>query len=323
MAERVVHPSTLVPGEWVGAWQIVGKLGSGSFGAVYKVECEGEAFALKFSLRRQESGEDDLNQTDARLRKELACLLRIQHPNVVRLHAFGCWPHPTKGYRYLLMDYVAGKPLARWARDEVPSIRRVLQVFDKLALTLEAIHRAGVSHRDLKSANILVRTRDEEPVLVDFGSGDHTQGKPITEGPLPPGTPHYRSPEALRFQREYMRAPGVRYAFRATDELYALGVALYEVLTGRPPFSPQLPREVLNAEIEWKDPPPPLAYDARVPVAVSDLVMRLLEKRPEDRPQSGQQLHEELQAVLTPASPGLEEKVVVRPPDLITTEDMP
>src|SRR5687768_9010759 len=118
MAARAVHPSVLVAGEWVGAWQIVGRLGVGSFGSVYKVECEGEHFALKFSLRRAES--DDPNLTDARLRKELACLVRLQHPNVVRIHAFGCWPHPTRGYHYLLMDYVQGATIQRWTRQTVP-----------------------------------------------------------------------------------------------------------------------------------------------------------------------------------------------------------
>lgn len=325
MVARMVHPSTLVPGEQVGAWRIVGKLGSGSFGAVYKVECEGEMFALKFALRRQESGAEDRNMTDARLRKEMACLIRVQHPNVVRMHAFGCWPHPIRDYRYLLLDYVDGKNVTRWAQKEAPSVRRVLRVFGSLALALDAIHRAGVVHRDVKGANILVRARDEAPILLDFSSGDYAQGlpMPITQWPLPPGTPHYRSPESLRFQQENERVPGARYVFRPTDELYALGVALYEVLSGRLPFSPNLPREVLDAEIVWKVPLEPAFFDEKMSPAVSKLVMRLLEKNPEERPQSGQQLHEEIQALLAAADPALEHKVLVRPLDLITTEDMP
>jgi serine/threonine-protein kinase len=316
----VVHPSTLVAGEWVGPWHIVQRLGSGSFGTVYKVECEGDHFALKFSLRRAESDELDMNRTDARLRKELACLVRVQHPNVVRLHAFGCWPHPTRGYHYLLMDYVQGTTIQRWTEQKVPTIRQALHVFDRLALALDAVHGEGVVHRDLKASNILIRESDDEPVLVDFGSGDHAHGAPITTGPLSPGTPHYRSPEALRFLRENFHTPGVRYMFRATDELYSLGVALYEVLTGRPPFSPQLPWEILNAQIESRVPLAPADFDKRIPSAVSALVMRLLAKRPEDRPQSGQQLHEEIQVLMDTVGSALEGRVLVRTPDLITTE---
>ena len=102
----------------------------------------------------------------------------------------------------------------------------------------------------------------------------------------------------MRFWRENFHTPGARYMFRATDEIYALGVALYEVLTGRPPFSLELPWEVLNLQIECRMPPPPASFDPRIPPAVSALVMRLLAKRPEDRPQSGQQVHQALQEVM-------------------------
>jgi len=319
MASWVVHPSSLVAGEWVGPWRIVGKLGSGAFGAVYKVECEGDLFALKLALRRAES--EDAHHTDARLRKELACLVRLHHPNVVRLHAFGCWPHPTRGYPYLLMDYVKGLTIQRWTEQRVPTLRMALHVFDRLALALDAVHHEGVVHRDLKASNILVREQDDEPVLVDFGSGDHPQAPRITTASLSPGTPHYRSPEAMRFWRENFHTPGVRYMYRATDEIYALGVALYEVLTGRPPFSPELPWEVLNLQIECRMPKPPASFDRRIPTAVSALVMRLLAKRPEDRPQSGQQVHEALQEVMDTVGSALEARVLVRTPDLITTEN--
>jgi serine/threonine protein kinase len=317
MSAYVQHPTTLVAGEWVGNSRILARLGSGSFGAVYKVECEGEILALKFSLRRAES--DDLNRTGDRLLKELACLLQIQHPNIIRPHAFGRWPHPTQGYHYLLMDYVEGPTLADWGQKMSPSIREILRLFDRLALVVEALDRAGIRHRDLKGANILVHASTGEPVLVDFGAAHYANGAPLTESPLPPGTPYYRTPEAVRFLRQNFRDPKARYPFRVTDELYALGVAFYEVLTGRPPFPPDLPLEVLHEEIELKIPLAPADLDERIPVAVSGLVMRLLAKRPEQRPQSGQALHEELQSLQQEAGALLEERIV-RPPDLETTE---
>jgi serine/threonine-protein kinase len=318
MASRVVHPIALVEGEWVGPWRIVQKLGSGSYGAVYKVECEGDFFALKLALRR--AGSQDENQTDARLRKELACLVRIHHPNVVKLHAFGCWPHPIEGYPYLLMDHVPGVTIRQWAEQRVPTVRMALHLFDRVALALDAVHREGVVHRDLKPSNILVREDDDEPVLVDFGSGDHVLAPPITTNTLSPGTPHYRSPEALRFCRENCHTPGVRYIFRTTDEVYSLGVALYEMLTGRPPFQPELPWEVLNLQIESRLPLAPASFDRRIAPAVSALVMRLISKRPEDRPQSGQEMHEAIQEVMGSVGPALENRVLVCTPGLATTE---
>jgi serine/threonine-protein kinase len=318
MESHTVHPSCLVSGEWVGAWRILKRLGTGAFGAVYLVECEGEILALKFALRPVES--DDLNQTGARLRKELACLLQIQHPNVVQIYAFGRWPHPMRGYPYLLMEYVDGPTLHEWRRQARPTFRQVIELFGKLALTLDALDHEHLRHRDMKGSNILVRARDGEPVLVDFGAADYAQATRLTEGPLPPGTPHYRSPEAIRFHRQHFWDRAARYRFRVTDDLYGLGVALYEVLAGRLPFSPDLPWEVLNAEIERRVPLPPAYFDERIPPAMSQLVMRLIAKDPRDRPQTGKILYEELQALLRDGGPALDERTHVRPVDLITTE---
>jgi serine/threonine-protein kinase len=319
MAEHEAHPGFLASGERVGQWLIRKRLGAGSFGAVYQVECEGDLFALKFSLRRPES--DDLNQTGERLRKELACLLQIQHPNVVRTYAFGRWPHPVQGYPYLLMDHVDGVTLHQWSRQVGPSFRQMLELSGKLALAVDALDHEQIRHRDLKSANILVRSRDSEPILVDFGSADYVNGVKLTAGPLPPGTMHYRSPESLQFQRLHSQDPNARYPFKVTDDLYSLGVVMYELLAGQLPFGLDLPREVLNAQIEFKVPQPPTAFDERVPQALSALVMRLVAKKPEDRPQSGRALYEELQALLRDGGQELDAKILAQPADLLPTEE--
>jgi len=319
MSEYEAHPGLLVAGARVGQWLIRKRLGAGTFGAVYLVECEGDLFALKFSLRRPES--DDLNLTGERLRKELACLLQIQHPNVVRTYAFGRWPHPALGYPYLLMEHVDGVTLLEWRRRAAPSFRQVLEICSKLALAVEALDHEHLRHRDLKSANILVRSRDSEPILVDFGSAHYAHGVRLTEGTLPPGTPHYRSPESLRFHRLHAGDPRAHYLFQVTDDLYSLGVVLYELLAGQPPFPLVLPREVLDVEIEFRVPQPPRAFDARVPRAASELVMRLMAKKPEDRPQSGRALFEQLQAVLRDGGPELDAKVGGQPEELPSIEE--
>ena len=298
------HPFHLAPDMMVDTWRIKSRLGAGGFGAVFRVEAEGHPFALKFAAHGP--GPGDVNHTDARAQRELACLVLIQHPNVVRVWAHGRWPHPTQGYHYVVMDYVEGPTLSDWVKLTRPTVRQVVRLFDTLALTLHALHAQGIHHRDLKGSNILVRASDEAPVLVDFGAAEHavsaSAAVPLTEGPLPPGTPHLRSPEALRFNREHYQNPLARYTFRPTDDLYALGATLYEALTGAPPFPPSLPRDILLALIESKVPPSPSATNPSVPPALGELVLRLLAKRPEDRPASGQQLHEAFQALLTEGS---------------------
>jgi serine/threonine-protein kinase len=201
-----------------------------------------------------------------------------------------------------------------------PTFRQTLTLFSKLALAVEALDHAQIRHRDLKGANILVRDRDGEPVLVDFGSAHYAHGVRLTEGTLAPGTPHYRTPEAVRFNRQHYYDPKAHYLFRVTDDLYALGVTLYELLAARAPFQPDLPREVLNAEIELRMPPSPSRFDERISPAMSQCVLRMLAKTPEGRPQTGRAVHEELQALLRDEGALLDEKILTRPVDLITTE---
>jgi serine/threonine-protein kinase len=139
-------------------------------------------------------------------------------------------------------------------------------------------------------------------VLLDWGAGDLPVAKDITEEALAPGTPPYRSPESVRFARLHRDDPGARYTYQPTDDIYALGVSFYEVLTGRKPFTPPASdRQRLNAEIELRIPPPPHELNPHVPPALSELVSRLLAKDPRDRPASGLALRRELES-LSPES---------------------
>ncbi len=301
------HPAGLRPGMTVGPWRILAPLGSGSFGIVFQVEHAGQVHALKFALRGP--GSDDLNRTDARATKELVCLLQAVHPNVARVWAHGRWPDARTGYHYVVMDFVEGPTLDAWAKRERPSARRVARVFARLARALGELHARDLFHRDLKPSNILVRTADEEPILVDFGSADHAQALPLTEGTLPPGTPQYRTPEALRFHREHHAQPDAHYPFRATDDLYALGVTLYEVLTGTPAFSPTLPRDVLIDYIEERLPPLPSGVNPRVPASLEAIALRLLRKRARERFSHGEALHAAFEEALRDAGPEWEESL--------------
>lgn len=300
-----VHPLLLEDSEEVGAFRIVRRLATGGFGTIFLAESETRRpVALKFALQRPSP--DDLARVDARTRKEAHVLQRMEHPNVVELLGYRRWPDAHDGYLVLIMGYVEGPTLSEWAMRSQPTPRRVAQVFSQVALTLDAIHRDGVRHRDLKGSNIIIRASDGEPVLLDFGSGDHACARELTEGGLPPGTPAYRSPEALRFWMG-PRESGSRYAFQPTDDLYSLGLVFYEVLTGVFPFpADQGPSALLHA-IDTTAPKPPSALNPRVPAAFDSIVLRLMHRYAEGRYPTGAELYGALSAVLETADASWDE----------------
>ncbi len=275
-------------------WTVVRLLGVGGFGFVYEVEREGQRFALK--LAALPPGPTDSERLDARAVNEVACLRLLSHEHIVRVHAQGRWPEAESGRHYFVMDLVEGTRLSDWCLRARPPLRAVVEVGGKLALALAAMHEAGVLHRDLKQDNVLVR-QDGQPVIIDFGIATHAGASPLTTHILPPGTTHYRSPESLTFFRRRHFEPGGSYTFQPTDDLYALGVLLYETLTGRPPFPPHLPEAQLLGAIEFLTPPSPASLNPQVPEVLSAVVMRLLAKKPEDRYPNSRQVHEALRAV--------------------------
>ncbi|NMO13888.1 protein kinase [Pyxidicoccus fallax] len=270
------HPTTLKRGDQVDGWTVLKPLGAGTYGAVFLVEKGGRRFALKFAMHRASSG--DPAQTAARALRELMCLLRVgPHPHVVAIHGHGHWPDPRSGWFYIVLDYVDGYTLAGWVGRTHPTAREVVRLFVKLYDALAHLHMCGVYHRDLKVTNIMVG-KDGEPVILDFSTGDYTFSDELTDSPLPPGTARYRSPEATRFFRDNKQNADARYEFKEGDDVYALGVCLYDVLTS--PF-PEQRHQPLVASLM-----PPAACDVnpRVPVPLSNAAMTLIARSPEQRP---------------------------------------
>ncbi|GMU02345.1 hypothetical protein KH5H1_64650 [Corallococcus caeni] len=283
-----VFPAALQPGAVVGCWRVLGALGVGGYGAVYRVEpldAPGRSFALKLSL----------HPDPARALREMALLLdRAWHPNVVRVHATGRWPDPVEGLPYFVMDWVEGLALHVWAETVNPTFRQVAMVGGSVAMTLGVLHARGVLHRDLKPEHLLIRTRGQVPVLIDFGAGDQAGAMTLTTTTLPPGTLHLRSPEAIRFQQRHWRQPELRYPYSAADDLYALGVCLYRAVTGHYPFPPGQEPELLSVAITERLPPSPRDINPQVPEPLSRAILGLLEKEPEQRPRTGEAAHSEL-----------------------------
>jgi serine/threonine-protein kinase len=214
--------------------------------------------------------------------RELEVRLRLRRVGELAVESHGPWPHEAPRYLYLVTPYVRGRPVSDWARWKNPTAREVVRLLREVARQLAAVHAAGVVHRDVKSANVLVRHGDGGPVLVDFGVSTYVGAPEITVGL--PGTRHYRSPEALRFRRE---CAGEHSPARASDDLWALGVVLYWLLTGAYPFDTEVRDEGVR--------------NPRVPRALSELCLRMLEKRPEARYPDAKALGAALEAVLAEA----------------------
>jgi eukaryotic-like serine/threonine-protein kinase len=288
----------LPPGTVIDGWHVMGTMGEGGFGAVHHVEKDGQPCALKLALHREESGDD--GRTHARTLQEVLILLMLDHPNIVKPRAFGYLPD---GRVYLVLEYVDGWTLDQWVERTHPTAQEIARVFMKIARALAYMHGRGVKHRDLKLKNVLIRRKDGEPIIIDFGAATYEHAEELTGAGLPPGTDRFRAPEALGFLRKLGRFGKERYSFQVADEIFSLGVMLYDVLTDPRPTKRKgkLP---LNSPIRLAA--SPHAVNPRVPIAMSDLVMNLLALNPKHRPEDMEAVRRELAELLLP--PGSSEE---------------
>jgi serine/threonine protein kinase len=256
----------LAPGTAVAGFVIEGWLAAGSSGGLYRARRGTRRFALKL-VPHDERGE-----------REVDALRRVRALPVVGFHGYGLWPDEAPRLLVLALELVEGQELDAWARDFNPSARELLvRVLLPLVDILGQVHAAGVVHRDVKEANIVIRHADSQPVLVDFGAAACVGAPRLTQR-LPPGTPEYRSPEMLRFAREWGGEPPPECA---GDDLWALGVTLYALLTRTLPFGDR--RGALVRTILEVEPAPAHERNPRVPVALGQVCLRLLHKTPGSR----------------------------------------
>jgi tRNA A-37 threonylcarbamoyl transferase component Bud32 len=279
------------PGTEVGGYRVEAKLGAGSFGTVFRARRGDNAYAIKFLY---------LPLAAEWAWRELEVLLRLRRSGVVAVEGHGQWPDEAPRFLYLVLPYVRGRSLEDWAQALNPSARQVATMVASLARQLAVVHRAGVVHRDVKGTNVLVREADGQPVLVDFGVGTYAGAPKVTHPIMPPGTALYRSPEIIRFRREL--AGLELYQSIPSDDLWALGVLLYWLLTGNYPFEGRDPGSLANAILR-SAPEVPHVRNPRVPRALGEVCLRMLEKAREARYPDGDAAAEALESVLAEADP--------------------
>ncbi|NVJ09751.1 serine/threonine protein kinase [Myxococcus sp. AM001] len=281
-------------GMTIDGWSVVRELGNGGFAVVYLVEKHGRRCALKVARHRDSSGDD--KQTHARTLRELAALLLLDHPNIVKHRGYG---YSEPGNVYLALEYIDGWTLAEWAERKHPTVQEVLEVFDKISAALSYMHSRGVLHRDLKLSNVLIRKSDGEPVIIDFSCAIYSLAEELTDWGLPPGTDRFRAPEQFAWLREHKAEQRAKYAFQVADEIFAVGAMLYELLTDPRPTEVQA-RTTLNSTI--MPPPRARALNERVPEALNDLVDCILSRDPARRPVDSEALRRELGELLAYSS---------------------
>ena len=213
------------PNPQIGPYTIQSNLGHGGMADVYLAWDSANRWQVALKVLRGTSGKDARLQK--RFEREAAALTKLRHPHIVQIFATG---QAADGRSYIAMEYVAGGDLEalidRAAGQKLP-ISEAVYLMRRVAGAIAYAHGQGVIHRDLKPSNILLRADTGEPVVVDLGIATLAGAKPLTGTMESLGTPQYMAPEQA--------GDGAKADGRA--DVYAIGVMLHELLTGRTPFA--------------------------------------------------------------------------------------
>jgi serine/threonine-protein kinase len=266
----------------IGQYEVLGELGRGTFGVVYRARDTRLArqVAIKVMHAAISSSADEL----ARFRAEVEALGSLQHPNIVQIHDTGI----HEGMPYLVMELIEGGNLAQQLNGQPRPCRDAAALVEVVARATHVAHQKGIVHRDLKPGNIML-TGDGTPKITDFGLVkrlDRSLGLSQTGQAI--GTPSYMAPE---------QASGRVHEVGPAADVYALGAILYELLTGRPPFLGPDVLAVLD-QVRAVEPLSPSRLVPRLPRDLCTICLKCLEKEPRRRYASALDLADDLRRFL-------------------------
>ncbi|MEM1450352.1 MAG: tetratricopeptide repeat protein [Planctomycetota bacterium] len=286
----------------IGPYRILGRLGQGGMGIVYDAEQEHPARRVALKVLGSSFAGPELLR---RFEFEARVLGRLKHPGIAQIYEAGTADVAGRDVPYFAMELVEGRPLVAAVLAERPVGER-LELVARIADAVHHAHQRGVVHRDLKPSNVLV-TDDGWPKVVDFGvatvtEADVTIGTRLTTPGEIIGTLAYMSPEQVR---------GDVAAVDTRSDVYALGVILYELLTGELPHAVRGEALAVAARrLQEDDPTRPSAHDPRLAGDVETIVLKALERDPERRYASAEELGNDLRRFLR------HEPIEARPPTL-------
>ncbi len=259
----------VLPGP-IGPYRVEGVLGQGAMSVVYRATDgrSGQPVALKL-LRGELLAAAERNAVLTRFGREAQIGLKLDHPNIVRVHDYGTLDAAQGGAPYLAMELIQGKELKQYLEADTPL--SVQQGGALMAAVLDALafaHARNVIHRDIKPANIVVQD-DLTPKLADFGIAQISSSDLTQAGDLL-GTPAYMAPEVLRGEKADARS-----------DLFSAGVVLYYLLAQRRPFSGSV--ATVMQQILFVEPPPPSHGNPELPPPFDTVILKALAKAPADR----------------------------------------
>ena len=282
LTRDVLHPLSKefkIGSTFAGRYLIIEELGKGGMGSVYKVldkEVD-EKIALKFLNPEVAANE----KTITRFRNELKTARKISHKNVCRIYDLS----KGKGIYYITMEYVSGDDLKHVVRMMGQlGIGKALFIAKQVCEGLVQARKKGIVHRDLKPQNIML-DRDGNARIMDFGIACSLETKGVTDTGMMIGTPEYMSPEQVEGREADYRS-----------DIYSLAVIIYEMVTGRIPFDGET---ALSIALKHKNEAPrdPREFNNKIPEALSQMILKCMEKNAESRFQTAEELLAELNKI--------------------------
>lgn len=258
-------------GSVIGTYRILDKIGEGGMGTVYRgvdvmLDREVAVKVLKADLLSNQ-------QLVERFRTEAVLLAKLNHPNIATLYGF----LPVGNQFAMVMEFLRGTPLDSMIERQGPiPVETAIRLFGGILDAIGHAHRNGIVHRDIKPSNIIILA-DGTPKVMDFGIARALGSSHQTRAGAIVGTLEYMSPEQIKGQETDGRS-----------DIYSLGVLLFEMLTGRVPFSSQSEYELLQAHIHAPAPTPRI-FGPHIPETVAQVVLRALAKEPALRFQTAEE----------------------------------
>lgn len=270
-----------------GRYELDGVVGRGGMAEVYRgrdrrLERQVAVKALRADLARDPTFQE-------RFRREGQSAASLNHPSIIAVYDTGEDTVAGSTVPYIVMEYVAGRTLRDMLRDDRQLLpERGLEILDGILRALEYSHTNGIVHRDIKPANVMITTSREVKVM-DFGIARalHDASSTMTQTAQVVGTAQYLSPEQARGER-----------VDARTDIYSTGCVLYEVLTGRPPFTGDSPVAIAYQHVR-EEPVPPSQVNPDVPEWADTLVLKAMTKDADSRYQSAAEMRADIQRVLT------------------------